>query len=179
MDGELYAPQQSNNRLYITAAVLILLVIAVVLIALLHYRSRKRRRQVIMMPWEIANVQLDELHREAVSGNKPLVWCVSRLSDIIRDYLSSRFSWPVNTQTTGEFFASLKRRQSPLNRAQVHYLEEFLNSADLIKFANIKPQKDDLDIAMERARELIAETASSAESDGAAQEKNHTPEVEK
>ena len=154
---EMQMPPPEKKGYYLGAAAIII----ILLLALFYlYRRRLRNRVApVLKPWEIALQELDELHNEAVSGNKPLVWCVARLSDIIRDYLSSRFNWPVTTQTTEEFFASLKRRHLPLNQSQIHYLEDFMSAADLIKFANIKPSCEDLENAMERARELIAETA--------------------
>ena len=84
---------------------------------------------------------------------------MAKLSDVVREYLSVRYCWRVKQQTTEEFFAALKRKNSPLTAGQTFYLEEFMKQADLIKFANIKPDKDAFALAADRAEELIEQTA--------------------
>ena len=122
---------------------------------------KKRHNQLqkeVLPPWVIARNNLEELRKTAIAGKQPLEWCVAKLSDVVREYLSIRFSWRVKQQTTEEFFASLKRKNSPLSAAQTFYLEEFMKQSDLVKFANIKPDKEAFTIAVDRAEELVEQT---------------------
>lgn len=153
----LFKPESSNTRYYWIAGS----VLAVILLAVLLWKLfRKRRKpEIILPPWIRARRDLDELRSTASSGGKSLEWCIVRLTDVVRDYLSERFALPICQQTTSEFFASLKKKQSPLSRNQICYLEDFLTSADLVKFANVKTNSDDFTLAVDRAEELISETA--------------------
>ena len=141
------------------------IVLALIVSAIYFWRRRKNRQlaQEILPPWEIAWRNLEELRKTADAGKQPLAWCVAKLSDVVRDYLSVRFSWKVSQQTTEEFFASLKRKSSPLSAAQTFYLEEFMKQSDLVKFANIKPDKDAFAQAVDRAGELVKQTGGSGE----------------
>lgn len=146
---------------------LIGIVSAVIIAAGVFIWIQKRRiksRQEILPPWVIAQRNLDELRKTADAGKQPLEWCVSKLSDVVREYLSIRFCWRVKQQTTEEFFASLKRKNSPLSASQTFYLEEFMKQSDLIKFANIKPDKDSFSLALDRAEDLVNQTGKTAES---------------
>ena len=77
---------------------------------------------------------------------------------MVRSYLSKRFNYPAITQTTEEFFTTLRKQNSQLTAAQVRYLEDFLSAADLVKFANLRPEKDMFENAAVKAEKLIDET---------------------
>lgn len=151
------APAVNRKHLYLIGTLLALTAAGVIVSLLL--KKRRPAQQKPLQPWEAARRDLDELRRIADNGKQPLQWCIARLTDVVRSYLSSRFDLPVKQQTTVEFFASLKRGKSPLTHRQTVYLEEFLNAADLIKFANIRPDQTLFDQAVNRAEELIDETA--------------------
>ena len=119
--------------------------------------------KAVLPPWEIARKSLAELRKTAEAGKQPLEWCVARLSDVVREYLSVRFNWQIRQQTTEEFFAELKRKRSPLSAAQTFYLEEFMKQSDLIKFANIRPDKDAFNQAVNRAEDLVEQTGENNE----------------
>ena len=128
-------------------------------------KRRIKFQQEILPPWVIAQRNLEELRKTANAGKQPLEWCVVKLSDVVREYLSMRFCWKVKQQTTEEFFASLKRKNSPLTASQTFYLEEFMKQSDLIKFANIKPDKDSFALAVDRAEDLVNQTGKAAETE--------------
>ena len=154
---------QPHKLIYTLLAVLLL---AIIILAVFLIKKHRQKPVQPLQPWEIARRELEDLRQTADSGKQPLPWCVARLTDVVRNYLSKRFSLPATRQTTSEFFAALKRGKSPLNSAQTSYLEDFLTSADLVKFANIRPDKDLFEQAVNRAGELINET--SGESSAAA-----------
>lgn len=152
-------------RWFWLSAAAVILIIAVIIFIWLRAKNQ-RLQQDILPPWVIAQRNLEELRKTANAGKQPLSWCVAKLSDVVRDYLSIRFSWKIKQQTTEEFFASLKRKNSPLNAAQTFYLEEFMKQSDLVKFANIKPDRDTFAQAVDRAEELINQTGKIVESAG-------------
>ena len=161
------AIQQADSRKhywYWLVGVLSVIIIAGAFFIWLQKR-RMKFQQEILPPWVIAQRNLDELRKTADAGKQPLEWCVVKLSDVVREYLSIRFCWKVKQQTTEEFFASLKRKNSPLTASQTFYLEEFMKQSDLIKFANIKPDKDSFTLAVDRAEDLVKQTGKTAESE--------------
>ncbi len=150
------APVKPHKSIFAVLSALLLLIIILTVILIKKHRQKPLQP---LQPWEIARRELEDLRQTADNGKQPLPWCVARLSDVVRNYLSKRFALPATRQTTSEFFAALKRGKSPLNRTQISYLEDFLTSADLVKFANIRPDKELFEQAVNRAGELIDETA--------------------
>ncbi len=160
--GEVVEESEKNSLgkyLSFFAAVVILLTSGII-----FYYLKKRSNAAPPQPiWERSLQELDDLKKIIDNGDKPLSWCVTRLTDVVRNYLTVRFNWRVVRQTTEEFFASIKGKTTPLDPQQIHYLEEFMNSADLIKFANVKPDRDMLDQTLDNAGELIRQTAAKTE----------------
>ena len=133
--------------------------LAAVIVLWLIIRQHKRNQHAISQPpWVIASEQLNQLRQTASNGSQPLAWCVAKLTDVVRSYLSKQFQLPAQQQTTEEFFTDLQQKNSPLNSQQISYLKEFMRSADLVKFANIKPDAQTFYQAVDRAEELVQET---------------------
>ena len=141
-----------NAIWYIAGGALLLL--AVILVWFILRRRPHSSRQ--LPPWEIARQELMDLRRAA--AERPLAWCIAQLTDVVRSYLASRFNYPAVTQTTEEFFTTLRRQNTQLTSAQIRYLEDFLSAADLVKFANLSPEKDMFENAAVKAEKLIDET---------------------
>lgn len=152
--GELSPPEQAAFPYWYWAAGIIFPVL-IILWLIKKFHRRKTRE---LMPWEIAKNELMELRRTAALHQQPLAWCVARLTDVVRRYLTLRYHYPAISQTTEEFFAALRRGESKLDAGQIRYLEEFLSAADLIKFANIRPEQEMFESAVTRAEKLIDET---------------------
>ncbi len=135
---------------------------AVVLLTSVLLWQWVRRRQTLRMraqpPWELAAAELAGLRRQAERGERPAAWCVARLTDVVRDYLSARFHLPVRHQTTGEFLRELKRPDSPLTTEQGRNLADFMTAADLVKFAGQTPESGYLENAIAKAEILVDET---------------------
>ena len=161
--GEAIRQLKQSDKLYYWLISAVVLLAACLIFIFLKYHKNRQIQQEILPPWEIARRNLEELRKTANAGKQPLEWCVVKLTDVVREYLSIRFNWRAQQQTTEEFFASLKRKNSPLSTTQTFYLEEFMKQSDLIKFANIKPDKDSFAQAVDRAEDLVNETGSTAE----------------
>ncbi len=161
--GKLAAPQKNTYRYIAWLVPAAVVLIVLILLAVKKIRSGENSMKAVLPPWEIARKSLAELRKTAEAGKQPLEWCVARLSDVVREYLSVRFNWQIRQQTTEEFFAELKRKRSPLSAAQTFYLEEFMKQSDLIKFANIRPDKDAFNQAVNRAEDLVEQTGENNE----------------
>ncbi|MBR2358259.1 MAG: hypothetical protein IKA65_09590 [Lentisphaeria bacterium] len=171
--GKLTPAERSiRSYFYLTSAVIVVLIILLLLIFWLA-RRKSATRNIVLPPWVIARKNLAELRKTAEANRQPLEWCVARLSDVVREYLSVRFGWSVKQQTTEEFFAGLKRKRSPLSESQTFYLEEFMKQSDLIKFANVKPDKAAFAQAVNRAEDLVDQTGGQQEN----QADNNTEET--
>jgi len=84
-----------------------------------------------------------------------------RLSGIIRLYLENRFALRSPELTTEEFLDALA--QSPdLVRSHQQLLREFLNRADLVKFAHVVPSPEDVERSLDSARRFLEQTRSGA-----------------
>lgn len=83
----------------------------------------------------------------------------SRLTDIIREYISNRYGIPAMESTTDEISMALKKD----NRFDTIYesqLKEILTMADMIKFAKAKPPADIHDRFMDTAVHFVNNTKS-------------------
>lgn len=147
-------PEHRHTLWFAVGGVLLVLGIVLTLWAFLRRRGALPPPE----PWTVATRALADLRSESRSGRRPAAWCVARLTDVIRDYLSARFGLPFSRQTTGEFLHSLNRPDSPLSVRQGRELGEFLTAADLVKFAGEIPERGYLDGAIDKAERLVEET---------------------
>jgi hypothetical protein len=133
------------------------LMVILVIVAMLMRRG-KAMVAIIIMPWERALNNLGGLRKDVAEGQVDLGICFSRLTDIVRLYLEQRFTLKSSKQTTYEFLAELKQPSSPLESSQRDFLKQFMQAADLVKFAKLPPETAQLDDAMDKAETLVKET---------------------
>lgn len=143
-------------RWSLAGAIVVLLVTAAVLI----WIRRRRRQQTVpeIPPGTWAFQRLRELEDERLVEQGRVHEFYFRLTDIVRQYIERRFALMAPERTTQEF----------LREAQVHpaladdhkrLLAEFLQTADMVKFALHEPARDDCERALTDARCFIEETA--------------------
>ncbi len=132
--------------------------LAVIIIVVVLLRRNKKVVAVVITSWERALSQLGGLRSDVATGHVDLGICFSRLTDIVRLYLEQRFTLKSSKQTTYEFLAELKKSSSPLEASQRDFLKKFMQAADLVKFAKLDPNEEQLNNAMDRAEALIKET---------------------
>ncbi|MDX1994830.1 MAG: hypothetical protein SF029_20775 [bacterium] len=87
-------------------------------------------------PIEIAQQGLTAL---AAEGHPPSV-VFAEVADILRDVLAARFDLTTREWTTPEVINAL-RTQRVLNEASLNQLAALLDQTDLVKFANLRPQR--------------------------------------
>ncbi|MEI6084476.1 MAG: DUF4381 family protein [Verrucomicrobiota bacterium] len=104
-------------------------------------------------PYEVALAALEKLRVE----NPPVEEFYTRLSNIIRQYIESRFGLHAPEQTTEEFLA-----EATLPAASMALLRVFLQEADLVKFARHRPAQEDRERAFAAAAGFVREGAGRA-----------------
>jgi hypothetical protein len=124
--------------------------------ALVARRARSRRRSA----YEVARSELDTLlyaPRPAAGDAAAIDAFYVALSGIVRRYLESRFGLHSPEQTTDEFLESLA--SSPdLKRSHQDLLREFLQGADLVKFAHRLPSAAEINESVGLAQRFLEET---------------------
>lgn len=124
---------------------------------LVHNRD-KRLAALIIPPWERAVNYLDALRQSITQNDISSEQAVSRLTDIVRNYLTQRFGLPASSMTTPEFFTLLAGSHGTLEETHQQFLTKFLEAADLIKFAGVAAEQNMIIAAVEQARQLVRET---------------------
>lgn len=153
------ADRESHSLIWLAAVILPLIALAV----LIFLRRRKKVPAPEIPVWVLAQSELDALRDEISSGRLGAIAVVTRLSDIVRRYLSRRFTLSADAMTSQEFFASMERGNSPLASKHRQFLREFLSAADLIKFAGVSASAEQAHSALERASALVRETVPAPE----------------
>lgn len=127
--------------------------------ALWLWKRRKQRLATprVVPPHEIALKALDALLSEdlLVRGSVELFYL--RLSDIVRHYIEDQFSLRAPEQTTEEFLAAMSHGPQ-IRRDHQTLLREFLQRADMVKFAKFVPAADETGGAVGAARQFIEQT---------------------
>ncbi len=138
---------------WLVAAALIVMLAIIGVVAL---RRRKRRpieprRQT---PEEIAQNALALLLAENLPGRGLIKEFYLRLTGIVRQYVEDTTGIRAPEQTTEEFLRDMRSRAAfPPDRSA--RLAEFLEAADLIKYAGQQPQEGQIDDAITRAHEFV------------------------
>lgn len=80
----------------------------------------------------------------------------SELSDVIREYLESRYQIKALEHTSEEIFYELRHKEIP--ERQRGNLRQMLNLSDLVKFAKERPLNTENEISMEQALDFVKQT---------------------
>jgi hypothetical protein len=146
---------ESNFMLYMIISVIVIICIIVLVIILL---KKNKNKPIILTPWALAMQNLkmlnDRFSINEISSGK----CMSKLTDIVREYLESRFTIKAQRQTTAEFLKSMEEANSNLDNKDRNFLKEFMTSADMVKFAKYDASKELIVNSIERASMLVKET---------------------
>jgi hypothetical protein len=134
---------------------LVAALIAAGIIAFVIWRYRRGKPAAppppLPTPFETARRALDDLRRE----NPPVEMFYTRLSDIVRQYIEGQFGLHAPERTTEEFLA-----EATLPAQHMTLLGAFLSEADMVKFARLRPGREDADRAFAAAERFVQETAS-------------------
>lgn len=145
----------SSKLLIISLIVLLLIALTV---CFFRFRKKSGSKSPVVPPWDIALLEFNRLRSLLKEHKVTPVICVSKLSDIIRNYLEKRFSLHAPTQTTAEFLEDLKREKSPLRSEDKDFLEGFMKASDLVKFAKLPADEAVIESAINKAENLVKTT---------------------
>ncbi len=149
----------------------ILLIVLIVIVALaiayyLYRRYKKRKaeqpvkKRIIKIPAHVrAMSALDNLENEKLWQKGMVKEYHSKITGIIRGYFEERFNLPALELTTSEQLQQLKRVPDAKNILEI--TNEFLDNADLVKFAKFVPLPSVNETMMKQAKEIVANTATS------------------
>ena len=125
-------------------------------------RSRDGTAVPTIPAHELAYRRLETLVGEDLIEDGRFKEFYRRVSDILRHYIENRFGLHAPERTTEEFLDEL-RRDDALSSDHRRLLEDFLGHCDLVKFAELKPGKPEIQKTFDACKRFISET----QSDGA------------
>ena len=149
------AKKISNKRHFLWLLLLLLPLLYFV------FRPKAPKAEKISLRVKTLNA-LANLRSEVVSHTLTAEQGISRLSDVIRAYLEQRYCLPASGKTTPEFLEEMENN-SPLPATDRPFLQEFLNSADMIKFAKAPCDAPAVSSAIDSAEKLVLNTAPAEE----------------
>jgi len=151
--GEREVPGR-NRTLWILAALIAAAALAYFGVrAWTIWRSRSLRRSA----YDVARADLDALLMAPRPSEREMDAFFVRLSGIVRRYLENHFGLRSPELTTEEFVEELANSPD-LVRSHQRLLREFLNRADLVKFAHLVPDPADVESSLESAKSFLEAT---------------------
>lgn len=126
---------------------------------ILHQKKRQARQPSIrLLPHEVA---LQRLQKALDLQTQPKAFVIE-VSDTLRQYLEDRFHIAAPEQTTEEFLATIQNDpQFEVSHKRV--LDDFMHTADLVKFAKFEPGRQALIGLFDNASRLVTQTASTVQ----------------
>lgn len=140
----------------------VLLVVLSAFAAYVFYRWRQNKpivatiRVVKRVPvHQKALAQIEEIKHEHTENREAQKVYYTKLTDAIREYISSRFGFSAMEMTSGEI---IERLQATGNREMIEELRELFQTADLVKFAKYETLINENDANLVNAIHFIDQT---------------------
>lgn len=136
----------------------------------LVWRRRRRRRPVavvVVPPHDKAYAALEQLLAEDLLPRREYKRFYRRLSAILRLYIEERFQIRAPELTTAEFLQEIAGGRGDLLASQRPGLQRFLEHCDLVKFAEVTPQDDEIRQSFALCKHFIRDTEPPAGGDSA------------
>jgi hypothetical protein len=145
--------------IYILAGLLAAGLVALLTVFVSRYLRKRKARAVPppppRPPWEIAVEELGVLRRkkqQMIDAGQGGMF-VAELNHVIRAYLGGRYHFDGLETTTDEMLAQLKTHSAGLGFTQE--VGMFLGRCDLVKFAKVEPDADEVDLLFAKAQDLV------------------------
>ncbi|HEY0801384.1 MAG TPA: DUF4381 family protein [Steroidobacteraceae bacterium] len=141
------------------AVLLPALIAGAALIALGFYvfwRVRRNRRARILLPYEIALQQLEDIRTLMLPAS--VRQFSTAVSDIVRHYIELRFAITVTPRTTEEFLRDLLAAADASLARHQPLLAEFLQQCDFVKFAAMSLTLHNMESLRQSARDFVMAT---------------------
>ncbi|WPU93974.1 BatD family protein [Mucilaginibacter sabulilitoris] len=148
-----------DNWVWVVGALAVILIIG----GIIYYlRTRPKKVEVVEPPKPVIPAYVTALQKLAELRDKKL-WQQEQtkqyhteLTDVIRDYLESRYAIQAQEQTSDEIFASL--RYMDISEENRNLLRQMLILADLVKFAKEKPLPHENEQSLDNAVAFVNNT---------------------
>lgn len=148
-----------DNWIWVVGALAVILIIG----GIIYYlRTRPKKVEIIEPPKPVIPAYVTALQKLAELRDKKL-WQQEQtkqyhteLTDVIRDYLESRYAIQAQEQTSDEIFASL--RYMDITEENRNLLRQMLILADLVKFAKEKPLPHENEQSLDNAVAFVNNT---------------------
>ena len=127
------------------------------LISLLWFTSNPKIKSAVVPtrpPAEIASEHLQRLLAENLPAQGRVKEFYLRLTAIVREFIEGSTGIQAPEQTTEEFLRD-SRLGKVFSKSQSDSLKEFLEAADMVKYAGSLPESCQIERSIERAREFI------------------------
>ena len=128
------------------------------LIGLVVWRRRRIAgdvvEQKVLSPAEIARAALAQLLAENLPSQGRVQEFYLRLTGIVRQYIEGTTGVRAPEQTTEEFLRAMRSRQL-FGVEQSMRLQDFLEAADMVKYAGQEPTSEQIELSIARAREFV------------------------
>jgi hypothetical protein len=116
----------------------------------------KAAAEIVLSPEELARLELEKLAQSGLTDTD-LVQFYVELTAIVRRYIERITGIRAPEQTTEEFLREISRANT-FDRVVNERLRNFLESADLVKFAAFRPGREAVEESFERAKIFIGLT---------------------
>ena len=142
-------------RYLLWSSILVAVLIAAA-VGLFWWRRKaiERARIRIMTPGELAVEALKRLRESQLAHRDAKLYYVE-LTGIVRVYIERTTGIRAPEQTTEEFLREITDRET-FQREESVRLRNFLEAADLVKFAAYRPREEDIDDSFARAEEFVS-----------------------
>lgn len=141
-------------------------VLALALIIFLLYKKFKKKKlieeveeQIVVLPPDVVALSsLQKLKAKKLWQNGLIKEYHSEITEIIRKYFEGRFNFPALELSTTEVMSRLNSVSG--GSKIINLTSDFLNNADLVKFAKYKPMNEINEEMMKQAYQIVEETKS-------------------
>lgn len=120
---------------------------------------RRRRSSLSPAAWALHELELLENHSDVETVDIQSFY--TQLTNIVRVYVEDEFRIAASRLTTAEFFDRAQQSKS-LDPCHVALLREFLDTADMVKFAGLLPDRQAFAAACSKARQFVEESSATA-----------------
>lgn len=140
--------------------------LVIVVVAIVFWSRRKKvlqgPQEPVMTPEQIAHAALAALLVENLPQQGRIKEFYLRLTGIVRQYIEGTTGLRAPEQTTEEFLREM-RAKDLFSSEKSNRLKEFLEAADMVKYAGQQPDDDQISLGIERAREFVSYRSPSAD----------------
>ena len=151
--GPIELPEAASTSGWWLPVLLMVVIGAGVLVWYWRKRRRKAEEKPSLSPRELAYLELERLLEQDLAEQDVKRFYVE-LTGVVRRYIERTTGILAPEQTTEEFLQEISRRETfpPDERRR---LQDFLESADLVKFAAHQPRKEDVEESFRRAKAFV------------------------